>query len=290
MIVVELRGGLGNQMFQYALGRRLALERNTQLKMDLYWFKHEEQRHYELNAFNIQAEFATTEEVNRLRNFSKNRYLHNAFSTYQNHLNEYKRREIEEKTPGSFDPNVLNAPRHCYLIGYWQSERYFGQIAPKIRQEFTLKEPLSEPDQTLANEIQGNANSVSVHIRRGDYSSGLTGHWVCTLDYYQRAIQYIKSQTVSPHFYFFSDDIGWVKESFPHSGQETFIEPRIENKGFVDMFLITQCRHHINANSSFSWWGAWMGEQDNSIVIVPNQWFLNRPYPEDLVPARWLRL
>jgi hypothetical protein len=290
MIIMQVKGGTGNQMFQYAIGRRLALERNVPFKLDLSWFSHQEQRHFELNAFNIQAKIASSEEVDRLRNFSNNPHLRKMFETYQKYLNKYKRRVIKEWTKTSFDPNILMAPKHCYLIGYWQSEMYFRKIAQSIREDFTLKETLSTSDQILVNEIRRNTNSVSVHIRRGDYCSGNTGHWVGTLEYYQRAIQYIKSQISSPHFYFFSDDIGWVKDNFPQTGQEIFIEPRLESKSYLDMFLIMQCKHHINANSSFSWWGAWIGEQDKSIVIVPNRWFKDRPFPEDRVPERWLRL
>jgi hypothetical protein len=290
MIIVQLRGGLGNQMFQYALGRRLALDRNVPLKLDLSWFSQQEERHFELDAFNILAKIASSKEVDRLRNFSNKRYLRNIFAIYQKYRNKYKRRVIKEWKERSYDSNILMGPKNCYLEGYWQSEKYFGPIAKNLREEFTSREPLPEPDQILAKEIRGNADSVSVHIRRGDYISGNMGFWVGTLDYYLRAMQYIKTQIPSTYFYFFSDDIGWVKDNFPHTGQEKFIEPRLESKSYLDMFLIMQCKHHINANSSFSWWGAWMGERETSIVIVPNRWFQDRPYPEDRVPERWLRL
>jgi len=289
MIIMRLMGGLGNQMFQYALGRRLALDRNVPLKLYLNWYEKVDDRRYELDQLNITAEIASYEEFFRLTYYSRNWFTRKLYKIYQYPISYYRKRYVIEQEPRKFDSNIFRVPKTAYLIGYWACERYFEPIQARIRHEFSSSIPLSESHQKLSLKIQNDPNSVSVHIRRGDYVS-LPGFLVLPIDYYQRAAAYINQYISSPHFYVFSDDIEWVKIHLKINSEMTFIEPSTGGKDFPDMHLMSQCHHHINANSSFSWWGAWLGEKSDSIVIVPNQWHANKPYPEDLIPNRWIRI
>jgi len=282
-------GGLGNQMFQYALGRRLALDRNVPLKLYLDWYEKVDDRLYELDQLNINAEIASYEEFFRLKYYSRNWFTRKVYKIYQYPISYYRKRYVIEQEPRKFDSNILHVPKTAYLIGYWACERYFEPIQSRIRQEFSPSIPLSESHQKLSLKIQNDPSSVSVHIRRGDYVFQ-PGFLVLPMDYYHRAVAHINQNIQSPHFYIFSDDINWVKVHLKFNNEMTFIEPSAGGKDLLDMQLMSQCHHHINANSSFSWWGAWLGEKSDSIVIVPNQWHTNKPYPEDLIPNRWIRI
>ena len=290
MIIVRLMGGLGNQMFQYAFGRRLAVDRGVLLKLDLSWFPTQDKRKFELDKLNIKAEIARESEINKIRYFSKNQLLRKIYSIYQGRLDYYKRSFINEKNALEHDPNLTVAPRHCLLSGYWQSEKYFIKVAKFIQSEFTLSQPLSREAKELEKIICNTKNTVSVHVRRGDYISEKTNHWVCSVDYYEKAIRFIANEVYQPHFFFFSDDIDWVKKYLRIQHPATYIDNQNTHNDVEDLFLMSQCRHHINANSSFSWWGAWLGEKDGSIICTPSRWFENRPFPKDRVPERWLRL
>ena len=289
MIIMRLMGGLGNQMFQYALGRRLALDRNVPLKLYLNWYEKVDDRQYELDQLNINAEIASYEEFFRLTYYSRNWFTRKLYKIYQYPISYYRKRYVIEQEPRKFDSNIFRVPKTAYLIGYWACERYFEPIQARIRQEFSPSIPLSESHQKLSLKIQNDPSSVSVHIRRGDYVFQ-PGFLVLPMDYYHRAVAYINQNIQSPHFYVFSDDIDWVKVHLKLNGEMTFIEPSAGGNDLLDMQLMSQCRHYINANSSFSWWGAWLGEKSDSIVIVPNQWHANKPYPKDLIPNRWVRL
>ena len=281
-------GGLGNQMFQYALGRRLAFDRDVPLKLDLSWFKTQELRKFELDQFNIQAEIATDDEVYRVRYFSYNRYFRKAYSIFQNQLPDWKRQWIKEKDMGNFDRNILKVTKNCFLTGYWQSEKYFKPISSKLKEDFSIKEMFSSKNHVMADDILSKHDSVSVHLRRGDYVTKDTGHWVCPVDYYQRSMKFITQKFKTAHFYFFSDDIEYTRLNLYTEHPSTFIKSN--GNDVIDQKLMSLCHHHINANSSFSWWGAWLGEKTDSFVIVPNHWYTKRSFPPDRVPERWVAL
>jgi hypothetical protein len=292
MIIVQLAGGLGNQMFQYALGRRLAEDRGVQLKLDLRWFENQNLRKFELDQFNISSEPANEEEIYRTCYYSHNRYIRKVFSITQSLLPYWKRRVVKEDETGKFDKNILYSSKNCHLRGYWQSEKYFSSIADTLRNEFSLKHSLDCESIEVEKEIQ-TCNSVSVHIRRGDYVPNLKtnrAHSLLSNDYYESAVKQIQNLLVSPHFYVFSDDIEWVNKNMKFSEPCTFIKSKKDNSDYEEMWLMSQCQHHITANSSFSWWGSWLGEKQDSLIISPKQWFTQKPYPEDTIPDRWLRI
>jgi hypothetical protein len=293
MVTVQLRGGLGNQMFQYAAARAVACRTNVPLKLDVTEFVNDRLRSYRLGWFNIVEDFATEAELYRARKPRHRQVV--AFAAYEigRHLLPWRRQRIIQERRFSFDPAILRLDGDVYLSGYWQSEKYFADVAEVIRQEFTLKPEPDTLNQLVLDEIQA-ATSVSLHIRRGDYvSNAVTSriHGVLGLDYYSRAVDHIARRTTQPHFFVFSDDIAWAKENLRFSFPLTFVDHNGEDRQYEDLRLMCHCKHHITANSSFSWWGAWLTANPESIVVSPAKWF-NDPSLDtrDLVPEGWVKM
>jgi hypothetical protein len=289
MIIVKLMGGLGNQMFQYAAGRRLSNFRGTELKLDLSWFESisavDTRRQYELGAFTIQEQFASSEETGRFREGLLLRKFGFLFPFRE-------RRHIHEKHY-QFDPDILRLPDNVYLDGYWQSPKYFSDIQDMIQTEFAVRTGPDDVNRRMADEIAG-AEAVAVHVRRGDYVSNPATsnyHGTCSMEYYQIAVKAILGRVKQPHFFVFSDDPAWARENFPLAGLKTVIDQNGADRAFEDMRLMSLCKYHIIANSSFSWWGAWLSKNPEKIVIAPKQWF-NDPkiVTGDLIPETWIRL
>ncbi len=289
MIIAQLIGGMGNQMFQYALGRRLAYERGVPLKLDIRWYETTSFRAYKLRHFNIQESFATPAECER---FIGQRFDQRLRRIIERRLPWGKRPLVNERTL-AFDPDALNAPKAAYLEGYWQSERYFAPIADILREEFTFKTPPDAANAALGDQISS-VDAVSLHIRRGDYVSDPGANQLlglAPLDYYHEAARRIGAAVGAPHFFIFSDDIPWAKANLHIDHPMTFVDHNGAEKDYEDLRLITLCKHHIIANSSFSWWGAWLAQHPGKIVYAPARWgndpALNHP---DRVPATWQRL
>lgn len=292
MIIMRVMGGLGNQMFQYALGRRLAIERNVPLKLDLSWFATQKKRKFGLDQFNIKAEVATEEEVYRLHYFSHNRYFRKAYSIIQNHLPVDKKRIINERKAGLFDKDVLRSSKNCLLVGYWQSESYFEKITKLIKKEFQPRTALGSEDILLAKKMRKNPYSVSVHIRRGDYVSPyrtIATHYICTPDYYTEAIDFLKQKLGGKaELFIFSDDPEWCKKEFLLKDEKYQIISGTKRTPSHELVLMSQCNHHIIPNSSFSWWGAWLSQNPKKIIVSPTEWLRNHKTPE-IVPNNWIR-
>lgn len=262
MIVTRLIGGIGNQMFQYAAGRAVAYRTGQSLKLDISAFgKIDKKREYSLFPFNIIEDFATPKDIINIK--------------------VYREPHFE------FDPNALNMVGNTYMIGYWQSHKYFKNISNIIKRDFTLKEEINTK---ILFSILTN-NSVSLHVRRGDYISDEATnafHGACSMRYYNKAIGEVGNRIKDPHFFVFSDDINWCKNEFAPNYPVTFVE---KNKDFEDLYLISKCKHHIIANSAFSWWGAYLSSNLNKIVIAPGQWFNKADLDtRDLLLNRWLKL
>jgi hypothetical protein len=266
LIITNLIGGLGNQLFQYAVGRRLAYIHNEPLKLDITAFRNYTLRSYHLNPLNIIEQIATDEEI----------------SHYRNH--HYIREEYFQ-----FNSGILNLGPHTYLEGYWQSEHYFKDIEPIIRQEFMVKHAPEGENARLYNMILS-CEAVAIHVRRGDYVSNLVTnehHGLCPLDYYYQAVSIIANQIHNPHFFIFSDDWSWAQQNIHLNYPMTFVTHNA-NWPNEDLRLISHCKHHIIANSSFSWWGAWLGSYPHKIVIAPRKWFnCQERNTQDLIPDSW---
>lgn len=289
MIVVRLTGGLGNQMFQYAAARRLALRTGAGLKLDTAAFATLPDREYALGDFPICAELASREEIERLTKPAlaariAGRMLGRRARPPASHVRE---------PDWSFHQEILELGDGVYLEGYWQSEHYFSDVADTIRRELTPFSSRADADRRWTERIEA-TDAVSVHVRRGDYVTSKVARETlgsCGHDYYQRAAELASQRLTAPHAFLFSDDPDWVRGNLELPLPQTVVgtgEPRTADR---DLALMSRCRHHIIANSSFSWWGAWLGETDGSLVIAPRQWFARQSLSsQDLVPARWERL
>ena len=289
MIVMRLKGGLGNQLFQYALGRYLSHTKNTTLELDTASFHIDRLRVYRLDCFQIAATasdrlpfFATD---GRLKHFNT---LIQAFKGLFS-----KPFQIIKERAFSFDASVLNCSDQAYLDGFWQSEQYFAPIADVIRHDLRLKSPLPPALQELASQIQA-TNAVAVHVRRGDYVSNPTTtayHGVCSVQWYEEAAKQMMQKVDKPTFFVFSDDYEWVRENIHFDAPTVYIPPSPDGQECNDMHVMSLCQHNIIANSSFSWWGAWLNANPNKIVIAPKQWFAAGNHDtKDLIPQSWIRL
>lgn len=277
MITVKLKGGLGNQMFQYALGRALSLKHNVPLSLDLgYLLDHTPRagftfRDYALDVFALSVKLLKEKEI----------LMHKI-------IRKIIPRKGKEKS-FAFDPTILLLKDGVYLDGYWQSEKYFSGIADVIRKDFTLKKLLPEKYQIIKNDIEQTA-SVSMHIRRGDYVNNAF-HPTLDMDYYKSALAYISEKTIVEKVYIFSDDMAWCKEHVVLDVPTVFVNE--EYAGKYDeghMMLMSACKHFIIANSSFSWWAAWLSENKDKIVVAPKKWFNDDTNTDDLIPEHWIRM
>ena len=294
MIIIRLTGGLGNQLFQYAAGRRLAQVHGVELKLDITGFSnpnYRTKRHYELAPFNVVQAFATEDEISKLIQ-PQPRLLTRLFQRISRNGERLPKSHVNEQH-FHFDSRILELPDGVYMDGYWQSERYFADTAELIRKEVTFREPPSGRNAELGREIT-DCQAVSMHVRRGDYVHDEMTHVVhgtCGLDYYARAVDYIASRINIPVFFVFSDDPAWVREHLKLSYPMQIIDYNGPERGYEDMRLMSLCSHHIIANSSFSWWGAWLNPRQDKIVIAPKRWFNNSDADtSDLCPDSWVRL
>jgi hypothetical protein len=289
MIIVRLIGGLGNQMFQYAAGRSLAHHHNTDLFLDLTWFASFTLRKYELDSFRINAKIASPDQ---LKHVSRSRKDAVCLGIRHIFFGETVFQYVNELTFDSHEKAVY-LPDNVYLDGYWQSEKFFTEIPDIMKNELLINTLPSPINQELLNEING-CDSVSLHIRRGDYVSNpktMELHGVLGIEYYMQALNLIRETVNDPHIFVFSDDIPWVRENLKTNLPLYFIDHNGADKGYEDLRLMSNCKHHIIANSSFSWWGAWLNKNPNKIVIAPNKWFNElKKDTRDLIPESWYKI
>jgi hypothetical protein len=297
MIIIKIIGGLGNQMFQYALGRRLAYENDIELKMDISAFEKTYRLHsYGLNNFNIDEKIATKEDISRYSRqigIKNIREIKNIFIKVSDFFIPYYKQKYVREKDYTFDPNILKITDNVYLDGYWSSEKYFSDIATIIRKDFTLKRESDLINLNIADKII-TTDSISIHFRRGDYVTDPRTnaiHGTCSMDYYYKAIEDICKYVSDPHFFIFSNDHVWVKENFSLPYQMYFITANGPEKNYEDLHLMSLCKHHIIANSTFSWWGAWLSTNKNKRVYTPKKWY-NVGYinQKDMFPEPWHKI
>jgi hypothetical protein len=292
MIIVKLMGGLGNQMFQYAAGRCLSHLHKTELKLDLAFLNADSknkytQRNYGLNVFNIDAGLANELDLKPFLPLEKGKITR----ALQRKLPILYFKVVANESGHSFHKEFYSYPKHVYLNGFWQSEKYFEPVKDIILKEFTLKEKLSNENEELAGKIR-NSNSVSLHIRRGDYvdnKEAFDFHGSCSLEYYKEAINYLKNKSTGTSLFVFSDDVAWAKDNLKVDVPVHFVD--MNNPGYIDMHLMSICKHNIIANSSFSWWAAWLNQNPDKVVVAPVKWFAkeNQRTP-DIYPDTWVKL
>lgn len=289
MIIVQLTGGLGNQLFQYAMGRSLAIKNKSEYKIDISFFEDYEWHEYSLKPFSIGAPVATKEECDLVKN------------KQQSLLNRILRKTIGGGEVVIWEKNLLYNPVYkkikdpAYLHGYWQCEKYFEDYADVIRKEFMIHILPSEANKNFLVQIE-NTQAVSLHIRRGNFVAVEEFNKVigtCSMDYYDRAIGYIKQRVSDPVFFVFSDDIPWAKANLNGPEKYLFIDINDAQHDYEDLRLMQHCKHHIMANSTFSWWGAWLNPSKDKIVIAPDRWFADEMKNQtavNIIPENWIKL
>ncbi|SRR5579871_584217 len=281
-ITVTLLGGLGNQMFQYALGRAHSLRTGLPLVLDRSRLEMtmllEPQREYELDCFRLSGRerFWPT----WLNDFTKR------FSEWRIEMGADPEPFIAERTLG-FDPAVLEMRGPCRLQGFWQSERYFESIAPQLREDFTFRRRPGRRAAAYLDRIR-QANSVAVNFRRKDFVES-SWHGVCSSEYYEAALQLVVERLGrNIELFIVSDEIEWCRENVKFPFPTTFVDLERQEPDYELMRLMSECRALIGANSTFSWWSGWMNPRAGKIVIAPRQWFAKPEAVSDLPNSPWL--
>jgi len=294
LVIARLMGGLGNQMFQYATGLALSRHLEVPLLLDrtfldsrppgMNWTP----RNFELDVFQAPVTFATSAQVRAAR-----RELDSAGYRRSARLlpGLFPERCYVQKG-SAFDPALFAQEAPIYIEGFWQNEGYFANIAEELRRSlYVPRETISGRNAALLNAIRS-ATSASVHVRRGDYVSNMESnryHGVCTPDYYQGTVEEMAVKHAVEHFYLFSDEPEWVQANLPLSHPHTVVSHNTGRDSHWDLHLMRHCKHHVTANSSFSWWGAWLDPSPEKVVIAPAQWFRGVQTPaSDILPPEWI--
>jgi hypothetical protein len=297
MIIVKLMGGLGNQMFQYAAGRALSLKLGAELKLDLSWFNSSEvrtPREYMLGIFSFKQDFAAKSEVRKLKKREIPGPAGEILEKVKRKLIPFHKRHHIMERHCQFDPDIFKISGSVYLEGAWQTEKYFKDAEETIRRDFAFTSFQDNKNLEIEEKIKS-SNSVSLHIRRGDYVNDsyyakFCGG-ICETDYHIKAIDIAAGKIENPVFFIFSDDIEWARNNLPVKHPVNYIDWNSGVESYRDMHLMSMCRHNIIANSSFSWWGAWLNGNPGKIVIAPSRWF-NNPDTEicDIIPGGWIKI
>ena len=286
--VIRLQGGLGNQMFQYAFGRALSLRNNSDLYLDVSALNPKKNRGYSLDNFLLNAKFATPPILKSAitPHFALKKKLWKALKIPF----KYAPTHIVEKR-FSYSAEIAETKTSAYFDGYWQTEKYFADCPDIIRGDFAFRNESELQKHPQYGEICG-SDSVALHIRRGDYVKNPKYRkllYVCTLEYYKRAIAYLRERHSGLKFFIASDDHKWVAENFDLSAEFRLIESK---SAIEDFFLMSRCRHNIISNSSFSWWSAWLNGNPQKTVIAPDAWFAARARMDysDILPGGWIKI
>lgn len=292
MIVIQLQGGLGNQMFQFAFAAIIAQMNKSELLVDLEFYDkskkhiHCTPRDFELDIFDFVYLQALASDI---KPFFKLSFLDKIKKELG--LNYFK---LYQEPSHSFEEKALSLIAPVYIRGYFQSYKYFIGHESEIRKLFMFSESnLDIKNLDILKSLE-TTTAISVHIRRGDYVENLKtqqSHGNCTIEYYLNAIDFFTSKDKNVKLLFFSDDIGWVRDNFKNVKlPKLFVDHNKNQDSWKDMLLMSSCTHNIIANSSFSWWGAWLNNNPNKIVIAPKYWYNNVESSEDLIPENWIVL
>lgn len=293
MIITKLKGGLGNQMFQYATGFAVALQNKVSHKIDISGYDSisiDTPRKFELGAFQITSPIALSEEITIAKYpfglFSK------AFRYFESKILKKHYLDFEPKLFKKIEGKVKNK-KSIYLDGFFQSEKNFINFEKEIKTELTFKRELLDEHVKNLAEIIKSQISISIHVRHGDYINDKKTnkyHGVCSIDYYEKAIKLISQKIDNTTFYIFSDDSNWCEENII-KGQKNFINISKENfKDYEEMYLMSLCKHNIIANSTFSWWSAWLNKNSDKIVFAPKIWTVKENLHKNIIPETWIKI
>lgn len=292
MIISRIDGGLGNQMFQYAYAYYLASKHNAPLMLDTGSYDAQPQHGYLLNHFNISASLLPNTEQHRLPRRYRSTSYKNTRTLVQRLLPLSVLRR-HKQTEFGFSSRHLSVPNHCYLVGYWQSQKFFPGLREELLKQFQPREPISEVTQRVLDRIQS-TNSVAVHVRRGDYVTNSEAAKIyCHLPtcYYTDAISDWAASQVQPEVFVFSNDIAWCQHELQLPYPVTFVDHNTNANAHEDMVLMSHAKCCVIANSTFSWWGAWLNQRDDCTIYAPDRWFQSGTLDgSDIVPENWQRL
>lgn len=284
-IIIPLKKDLGDQMFQWAFARSLAIKTNCNIFFD------DSKETPKLKPFRASREMVIADKP--LWNKILRKII--IFRNIRNELTQLKYKGYKHYTEEmfcKFQPELLETPAPAHISGFFQSEKYFKDIRKTIIRDFRLIEKLNDENKKILEKINS-TESISVHFRRGDYLKSRVANVFgsCSEEYYQKAIDEIASKIdKTPTIFIFSDDITWVKENIKFKYETVYVDINSGKQGYFDLELMKNCKHNIIANSSFSWWGAWLNENKNKIVVAPKIWLKTLDYDYDIIPTDWIRL
>ena len=295
-VATQLLGGLGNQLFQYAAGRALAERLGARLILDCT-LRHAHFRPIVLDRLAIDADIVRDAWEKPHRRYFRipgtlGRRLTDSFHdqfprSYR--LGGHSFNVFGEGRLFTYNEAFEKLSGSTYLIGYWQSYRYFEAIVDKLLREIRPKHPVSEANRMWLSRIE-ESNSVCLHVRRGDYLRGKVDSPIaCGRSYYANAMGHISRLLTHPKLFVFSDDMAWCRSAFADS-EAAFVDSNGPDDAVDDLRLMAACRHHIIANSSLSWWGAWLARHPDQIVIAPEPWLPAADSDRDLLPTRWIKM
>lgn len=287
-IIVKLNGRLANQMFEWAFVKALSQNSGKNVLID------DSEETLKLDCFKVFKDVKTVAKSLRYKVFRKIipfRNLRNKLTA----LNFDKMQNIQEECFCTFQQNLLEINKPCYIKGFFQSEKYFKNIREDLLKDFSLNVDLNEQNKKMLEKIQS-TNSVSIHFRRGDYTKKRVAdkYGSCSVEYYKNAVEYISNnneKTIT--LFIFSDDIDWVRNNVKFDCETFYVDINSAKQGYFDLELMKNCKHNIIANSSFSWWGAWLNENENKIVVAPKWWMKDIDTTReniDIIPEGWIIL
>lgn len=285
MIIVRMVGGVGNQLFCYAYAKSLQ-QKGYDVKIDISTFKFNKIDSYEFDKYNIDIPISTLEENERLFN---NSLLSKILKRFGIDISN----KVREKSL-LFDESLLRINDNSYVDGYFQNEKYFYDIRDIILEQISINRPLSNFTKSIQKKINSLNNTCSIHVRRGDMANDINVkiHGVCSVEYYNNAIEYLKNKLGEVNYFIFSDDFEWCRSNLKIDNA-IFVESDEHRIAHEDIYLMSLCDHNIIANSTFSWWGAWLNDNVSQISIAPMEWFKDKKYQkqsQDIVPNGWIKI
>ena len=296
MILVRVFGGLGNQLFQYAAAKALALRNGVALKLDINSVINPDshKRVYCLHNFNINTPIAGQEEIEKFLSPKKKYFKASRYILNKTGFGIHKSWWCQSYIYQGFYERYFYRPLKgdVYLDGYWQNEKLFIDYRDELLKELSFKEKPDNKNQEVQNLIL-TVNAVSLHVRRGDALTEIarTIYKLPGEAYYKNAIEIIASRISNPQFFVFSDDIEWCRNNIKTRYPMEFVAHNDDNKNYEDLRLMSSCNHHITANSTFSWWGAWLNPSPDKIVVTPAEWFCTKKLNNNkIVPDSWIKV
>lgn len=290
LVISKLMGGLGNQLFQYAHGKSAALLRGSDFMVDIEDVGNTHNGYELERVFNLKLVTPTKKNYQEVLGFYGPGWMRKYLSKEKFRFFRPKNIVAEcDANEGSKEERIL---KNCYFVGYWQSYNYFKNFSNAIREDLTFKNQLFGVN-LKTSYMMKDSNSISLHIRRGDYANNLKTlkhHGLCTVDYYKSAMNLMRLQRKDPIFFVFSDDLNWAQDKLSCDSSVIFVEGNVGVDSHYDMQLMSLCGDHIIANSSFSWWGAWLNKNPYKFVIAPKKWYAKTDIDRNLLLDNWIAI